>query len=453
MKIILGIVGPEDLVKRVQEQVRSTSAVLIEIKPFHTHLFEEIKQLAKELAESCDILLFTGPGAYELYKSEEAKMNLEMPPVSVYVRYDGSALYRILYELAIESGGDPSRFTPFTIDRLPPDEINETLQEVKLQNEKVIVINELASSSTYDWSDIHEQHFLAGHSKYAITCLTSVANELALRSVPVKRVVPTYSSIQSALQIVYAKVENLVQSQSQMAVILLKWRLPDRRPKNRFSAYRANLKLQESIIDFCESWEASLTFSTDNQAIIYTTMSVVKEITNNFRYFPLIQSLGEQTGNKVFAGIGIGMDALKAEYNAEQAIQFTDAKANPCAYVMFTDGQLLGPLLQSDRMPLKFSTSADHPALLKLAEQTNLSAVTLTRLLSLQSHHPRADISVHHVAKAFDISLRSARRLLRQIETSGLARVVGEEQPPGRGRPRQLYRLSLPEELYQELNK
>ncbi|WP_035286228.1 hypothetical protein [Brevibacillus massiliensis] len=109
-----------------------------------------------------------------------------------------------------------------------------------------------------------------------------------------------------------------------------------------------------------------------------------------FPFFSLIQSLWEQTHNKIFAGIGIGIDTLKAEYNAEQAIQFTDAKANPCAYVMFTDGQLLGPLLQSDRMPLKFSTSADHPALLKLSEQTNLSAVTLTRLLSLQSHHPKA---------------------------------------------------------------
>ncbi|WP_019119651.1 hypothetical protein [Brevibacillus massiliensis] len=165
MKITLGIVGPEDLVQRVQEQVRSTSPVLIEIKPFHTHLFEEIKQIAKELAESCDILLFTGPGAYELYKAEEAKLNLEVPPVSVYVRYDGSALYRILYELAMESGGDTSRFTPFAIDRLPPDEIDESLREVKLQDEKVIVINEITSSSTYDWSDIHEQHFLAGHSK------------------------------------------------------------------------------------------------------------------------------------------------------------------------------------------------------------------------------------------------------------------------------------------------
>ncbi|MFD0826480.1 hypothetical protein ACT8ZR_12535 [Neobacillus sp. M.A.Huq-85] len=451
-KIVLGIVGPQDLVTRVQEQAVTAKLDHIEIQTYNTSLFEELKILAKKIAESCDALLFTGPGAHEIYKAEEAKLDLEFPPISVSVRYDGSALYRSLYELSIENKGDPSRFTPFTIDRLPINEMNEVLREVRLQEEKMIVINDITSSSTNDWATLHEQHFLTGKSKYAITCLTSVANELIQRGIPVKRVEPTYSSIHSALQIAYAKIESLLQIQSQIAVVLLKWRFPDRRPKNRFSAYRANLKLQENIIDFCESWEASLTFSVDNQAVIYTTMAVAKSFTDNFKHFPLLHTLDEETGNKIFAGIGIGTDTLKAERNAEEAIKYTDLKSNSCAYIMFADGSLMGPLVQSDRIPLKFSKSADNPVLVKLSEQTHLSVVTLTRLLSLAGQQEQENISVHHIAKAFDISLRSARRLLQQLEACGLAEVVGEEQPPGRGRPRQLFRLLFPEELAKKKN-
>jgi hypothetical protein len=454
-KIVLGIVGPQDLVKRIEEQVLTSKSDLIEIQTFHANSSEELKAVSLTIAESpCDILLFSGPGAHEIYKAEEAKLDLESFPLSVYVPYDVSALYRIFYELAIENGGNPSQFTPFTIDRFSNEEVKEVVREVNLPDEKGIVINDTTStSSTSDWAAIHEQYYLSGKSKYAITCLTSVANKLTARGIPVKRVEPTYSSIQSALQLVYAKIDHLLQNQSQIVVVLLKWQLPDRRPKNRFSAYRSNLKLQELIIDFCEMWETSLTFSADNQVIIYTTMSVAKSFTDHFKHFTLLQTLQEQTGSRVFAGIGIGIDTLKAEYNAEQALRYTDAKSNSCAYVMLADGQLLGPLVESDRSPLKFSNSVHDPVLVQLSEQTNLSAVTLTRLLSLVKQQNQANISVHHVAKAFDISLRSARRLLQQLETCGLAEVVGEEQPPGRGRPRQLFQIIFPKEIEEKRNR
>ncbi|MBS4190787.1 HTH domain-containing protein [Bacillus sp. FJAT-49705] len=103
-----------------------------------------------------------------------------------------------------------------------------------------------------------------------------------------------------------------------------------------------------------------------------------------------------------------------------------------------------GPL-QNDRFsPLHFSTSLENNQLKEIAEKANLSAVTISRLVSLLEQNKNNNLTIHQLAEAFDISLRTSSRLLKQLHQSGLAKIVGEVQPPGRGRPRKIYNLLFP---------
>jgi predicted ArsR family transcriptional regulator len=52
------------------------------------------------------------------------------------------------------------------------------------------------------------------------------------------------------------------------------------------------------------------------------------------------------------------------------------------------------------------------------------------------------EINAHELAQSMQILPRSARRILMELESKGLAKVVGEESPNPRGRPRKVYRIT-----------
>lgn len=443
-KLSLGIICPQDLVERIVKQLNPLKMKNIEYTLFLTQQVEETKTLNHEQLNKCDLLFFVGQTTYEIYYKNK-KTHIEYNnTVPITISYDGSALHRLLYELAIETKGTISSFTPFTIDVFSEAEVFSSLDDVGLQMDDFILVDTPPTYSTDEWANKHEYYFRNGQSKYAITGIGSVANELKRRGIPVKRLVPTHASVQSALELLYAKSEILLNNDMQTAAILIKWHEPDRRPKNRYNFYRQKIQFEELIIDFCEQYQASLSFPNENQALIYTNKLMTKEFTNNFRNIPFITKLEEKTGNKISVGIGISSETVKAEHFAENALKFADQKNKSCAYITFENGDIRGPLQNEDVPPLTFTTSFDNEQLQNISTKTNLSAVTISRFISLIHQNKSTRLTVHQLAEAFDISLRTASRLLKQLEQADMAKIIGEEQPPGRGRPRKIYDLLLP---------
>lgn len=443
VKVLVGIIGPSDLLEKIVNQFNPEKMKNIEYKLFIIQQVEDTRQLDNNILNECDLLFFSGQMAYEVYIEHRTTSIGNDGSSLITLRFDGSALYKTLYELAVENKGSPASFTPFTIDVLSKSEVQDSLKEINLLEENVLTIEGDSTFTTTDWANVHEKFYKMGKSKYAITCLTSVANELKKRKVPVKRVIPTYSSVNAALELLYANSKVLLSNDLQTTAMLIKWHETDRRPKNRYDFYRQKLKFEKAILDFCEYHKASITFPNDNQANIYTNKYVFKKYTNQFQSFPLIKELEEIMGSRISAGIGIGDENSKAEYSAEKAMKFSESKKNSCAYVAFSNGNISGPLQNEDNAPLTFTTSLENDRLKEVSKKSNLSAVTITRLLSLLQQNNNNNLTVHQLAEAFDVSLRTSSRLLKKLEMSGLAKIVGEEQPPGRGRPRNVYKLEL----------
>lgn len=316
-KLLLGLIGPTDLLEQIISQFDPDKLNYIDYKFFIIQQVEDTKILDKNLLDQCDLLLFAGQIAYEIYRENNSVSTLGNDPVLIHTKYDGSALYKSLYEIAMETKGDLTSFTPFTIDVLNPKEIESSLKDVGFERNNYISIEGGSRLSTIEWADLHESFYKSGKSMFAVTCLTSVATELSTRNIPVKRVIPTASSINATLDVLYAKLETLFSNELLPTAIFIKWREPDRRPKNRYTFFRQRLKFQELIIDFCEHYQASLTFPTGNQANIFTSKLICESLTNAFKSFPFIKELETQTKNKIFVGIGIGTDTSKAEYYTE----------------------------------------------------------------------------------------------------------------------------------------
>ncbi|MEK4253352.1 hypothetical protein [Ureibacillus sp. FSL K6-2830] len=76
--------------------------------------------------------------------------------------------------------------------------------------------------------------------------MTSVAYELQKRQVPVMRIKPTYAAISMTIEILSAKLEQLISNELKTIAILVKWHEADRRPKNRYTFYKQKIKVPRS---------------------------------------------------------------------------------------------------------------------------------------------------------------------------------------------------------------
>ncbi len=76
-------------------------------------------------------------------------------------------------------------------------------------------------------------------------------------------------------------------------------------------------------------------------------------------------------------------------------------------------------------------------------KKRGVSGATIYKLQCLCESIGRNNITAAELAKGFSITLRSARRILTTLENQKVAKVVGEEQLNGRGRPRYVYHIDF----------
>ncbi|MEK4137112.1 HTH domain-containing protein [Kurthia sp. FSL E2-0154] len=67
----------------------------------------------------------------------------------------------------------------------------------------------------------------------------------------------------------------------------------------------------------------------------------------------------------------------------------------------------------------------------------------MQKLSSIIHKHGTEQFSANELAQYLHMTPRSARRILNELEMTGLAKVVVEECPRQTGRPRKIYQLQL----------
>jgi hypothetical protein len=142
----------------------------------------------------------------------------------------------------------------------------------------------------------------------------------------------------------------------------------------------------------------------------------------------------------VALGIGYGHFANEAEKNARHALEYADIqKGNSCYYVM-DDGLTRGVLKGGDIYD--FNDSSCDAQWIGCAEDCGISVMTLNKIIGIVAKRSRLGFTANDIAEAMNITLRSARRLMHGLVVGGVATIAGEQQPVGRGRPRQIFKLA-----------
>ncbi len=407
MAVVVGVVGPEDVVQRVIATGPPNGASL---QPLSYRHETETVELVEQSQEKVDALLFTGVVPYTI--ATDAGV-VDRP--AMYVSYDGATLLRALVEL-LRLGHN---VTQFSIDTLRRSEVLETLIEAKLPTDQIQVLPYRPGLTSDDIVAFHRGARDKHSTKIAISCLGS-AFHLLENEMPSVRLVPSRYSIRSTLQALVLTTSGQHVGDAQVALGIVDLPEPD-----------------DALAGDLITLGGSLALLPDGRHLVVTTRGLLEQATEQFTRMPLLDHLAARHST-AYVGFGIGRTAAEAEALARRAV----GRAGSI-------GTVAGVVSMSDDVEIVIQPSGDQPALPRgaeslplLARRVGLNPVTLARMRELTEKNPDG-LTTQDVADHLAVQLRTARRVLKRLERAGLADPIATQQHGRTGRPPTIYAIRL----------
>lgn len=435
MPLKVAVVGPEDLVNKTLEEGEKFKDLIL--KPYIYKSETESIRIVNHCSKESDLILFTGPIPYYI-ASKTADKNTPM----LYVSYSGTAFYRTLFSNMETLNLSSKDVLRFSVDTIARENVEEMLEELGLDKYEISVKDYESYITAEELVDYHYSLYKSNKIDFAITCLTSAYERLVELRVPTCRIVPTNISIRQTLELAALEARNVSARKTQLCVGVVKilnWNDLDNYSPSEYEQQRMKLVMTELFINFCEKMKASMKFVSEDEYRFYATRGAVEAATDNYKLMPLIQDINDKLPFRVCIGLGYGYSANEAEKNSSEALKYAISYNKNSCYVVLEDGRVKGPL--EPGKIIEFYSKSEEDEIIKLSEKTSISVMTLSKISGIMKSLGKDTITANEVADTLNITLRSARRILSSLEEAGIAEAVGEEQPAGRGRPRQIFKI------------
>jgi len=441
IKLRVAVIGPLDLVETVLEFGYFFAELAMFPAPYRHE--RETLEIIDRVRDKADILLFTGPIPYRIALAAAP----DKPMVHVY--YSGTALYKVLFDLYRQGVQGLEDQLRISVDVLQRKEVEEPLNELGLPARDLHVIPYEFGMSNEELVAYHLGLWEQGRVSATVTCVTSVFHRLKELGVPAYRVVPTHSAIRDCLNRALLEGKSLRFCSSQIAVGIMNidnFAKVAKEASSEYEIQRKKIILQQILVDFGEETQSLIKWSDSDEVSFVTTRGIIEQVTRKFQDAPLLLEIMERLQWHASIGIGIGRTANEAEGKAREALMKAKSGGGGNCYLIMQDGIVYGPM--GSEMTLEYSARSENPELISMAKKAGLSVGTINKLMSLCRRLGTSTFTASQLAEGFGITLRSARRIMAALERYEMASIVGEEQPAGRGRPRQIYTLNLEEAHY-----
>lgn len=401
MAVVIGVVGPHDLVDLVAATCEEQPGVSV-LRLDHDHE-TQAPEIVEARTPSVAGWLFTGVASYTLCQDAGV---LARP--AVRVDYTGATLLNALVRLQHE-GQDVTRLS---IDTLPAAAVAATFAEAGLPSDDVRVIPYRRGLTPERVAAFHRRG--AGHP--VITCLSGV-HEALRDELPVLRLVPSAHSVRVALRRLLLAAESQAHEDAQIALGLVE------------------ADDDEGLLREAAALGGTVAAFRGGTHLLVTTRGPLREATAGFTGLPLLARLAAR--NRVArVGFGLGLSAAEAESLARRAL----ARARRIGDV----AAVLSLRADTDIVLEAISARpAGGPDLSVLSRRVGLSVPTLEKLLEARRAAGGGPLTTRELAHRLAVQQRTARRMLHRLELAGLAERTGNLTDGTSGRPLTLYRLTL----------
>ncbi|MGN9767401.1 hypothetical protein ACTMS2_19830 [Micromonospora sp. SD12] len=436
---MIGIIGPEDSIRLVQEvSAGEGRAGDLTVRAYTRP--EQAPELARELDELCQVLLFTGriPHAFA---ASAGGLRAEID----YMPHAGIDLYRTLSRMLLASGG---RLPTVSVDTIEADIVRETYHDIELTPPTEIL--PIADSSGLLFSGLdeivafHRERYASGAVEACLTCLGAVHRDLRESGVPVWRVEHTRASVRDALRRAWLAAEIRQSRATQIAVMMIEVAEQGGRGHDTYQVERQRLRLREALLEHAERMRGRLSTIDDRTLLITTTRGTVESAIARQRsgHATLLTLRGVDVEHTV--GFGAGTTIAAAEDNARKALAL--GRGSGDTHVVFPDGEIYS----SRESPVKQRLRETASGVLRISEQLRLGPLSTRRLLEALRQTDPNEVTARGLADAYGVEVRSARRLLNSLRAAGYAEEIGVHVSTGAGRPQTVYRVEM-QRLFDEI--
>ncbi|GAA5083125.1 hypothetical protein HNP84_010125 [Thermocatellispora tengchongensis] len=400
MDIVIGVVGPHDLVDDVAATCEERPGVRALRLDYEREA--EAPAIVEAHAGAVEGWLFTG--AVPHTPAREAGL-LSLP--AAYVDYAGATLLGALVRLQ-HAGHDVTRVT---VDTLPAAAVTATFAEAGLPVGGVRTLPYRSGMTPGTALAFHRR----GARHPAITCLPSVREALH-GEMPVLRLVPSSHSVREALRRVVTEAGCRAREDAQVAIGLVE------------------TEVEEGLLRESAALGGTLVAYRGGLHMVVTTRGPLREATGGFASLPMLTRLATRNAY-ARAGFGLGRTAAEAESLARRAL----ARARRIGGVVAVLSLHAGTDIVLD------STAAPAPArsLNLIARRVGLSVSTLEKLIEAREAVGGEPVTTREIAGRLAVQQRTARRMLHRLELAGLAERTGNLTSGTSGRPLTMYRLTL----------
>lgn len=428
-ELVVGVVGASDVVAKVLEVGAHVAEELGTGVDFRLTAvaYDDEHDVARELARApsdLDVHLFAGPLPYDLAREAGA---ITLP--STFIPVSGAPLYGALLRAAL-AGTDVRRLS---VDSVGRRELEEAYADVGLPADEAHVRTYTDPAAAEEFATFHAELHRAGRTSAALTHVRSVAQRLEDDEVPVLLSRPTAATIRGTIRTAVLLGHGSRLEESRIAIGIVQ------APQSGTSGFGGiRTALHGLLLDEAHRMGATVLPRDETSYYLIATLGSLVAATDDFAEPPFVERVRAELGITVELGIGLGDTARDAEANARTAL----AQARP------SDEDSAGYLVGHDGHVLLLPSAARARRVVQDEARTKAIA-TLTRLAealreagTLPSTEPVV-VDAPLVARLLDVTPRAARRLLTSLAELNLAWQMPPARTPGRGRPRQSYRLML----------
>lgn len=441
MEIKVAVFGSPDLVEYVMN-IGKQYEVLNLLRATYSHP-EEVTELVKKYSSEVDVLLFAAPVPYLLTRDYLSRSGMELNKPMLFVPYTEASFYRGMFTTLRQTGLGENKLT-FSIDYLPETGASECLEELEKNIDQTYKKKCSLDQDLDKLFSFHYDLWSQGKTVSAMTCYYLVYQKLKNLGVPTFRIMPAKSAIRHTLQRVLIEGRSVHQAESQIAIGIIGFS-PDGDDINltvsKSEIKRRKVALQQILVDYGVEIQSLIDWCEDGKIRLVTTRGKIEENTAYFSKVPILQVIHSKVKVPVFFGIGFGYTANEAEIKAYEAYSKARSTGDGSCFVVESDGKVHGPIGKPSQ--LEYFVRSNDPSILFIAKKAGLSIGTINKLISFNESLENKVITAVDLAGGFGISTRSARRILSKLEQHNFARIIGEEQPVSKGRPRQIYKLTI----------
>ncbi|WP_221567114.1 hypothetical protein [Alkalihalobacillus sp. TS-13] len=427
----IGVVGPRTSVERMISMAEGFGED-VEFVPYPYAEFQETRQIVSKHEHDVNVWLFSGKLPYMI-----AKKVLDSDEHLVYTQHTEASLYKCFLNMAFYQG---SIMDEVSIDELMDNELNETLEQLRLPLGKVYVKTYDVETNADDLFHFHLDLWNKRKIKGAITYFEGVYQKLKTAGVPVYWYTPSRLEISQTLRVLAEKVKTFYFKDTQIGVKIIDIESFDKikqQAKRPYDLQFLELELKKTLIRLCDQLDGSLMEKGNGRYVIFSTRGAIE------RGIGLVKEAVEQLAlhaeTLVAAGIGYGETVFSAEVNALLAIQQSKEKSSRDIIIVQEDGTVIESVGEEE---LVYSNLMNDDKVLHRLKQANVSFKTYNKMVALIKTIGWTSFTTSDLAAHLGLEERNTRRIVASLSNVGLFEYIGEKSLSTRGRPSKMYRLS-----------